>query len=59
MEKGKWSVTPHAPVQVPPKLIVTDGDHGVVFLFYSFAVDSSDVKGSLRKVVQMLKERGL
>ena len=54
MEKGKWSVAPHAPVQIPPKLIVTDGNHGVVFLFCCASVgckrvvaqNSSNVQGT-------------
>ena len=58
MEKGKWSTCPDMPVQKPPQLIVTDDDHGVVLLIYSFGIDQSDVEGSLRKVAKMLEDRG-
>jgi hypothetical protein len=59
MREGRWSVCADAPRADAPKLIVINNDSNTVFISYSMGVDDVDVEGSLKKIVAVLKERGL
>ena len=59
MRGGRWSVCTDAPRTDAPKVIVVNNDSSTVMLCYSIAIDAQDIAGSMQRITDLLKERGV
>ena len=59
MQDGRWSVCGDAPRNDAPKIIVINNDADTVFLSYTIGIDYADVEGTMKKIVDVLRKRGI
>lgn len=58
MRGGRWSVCNDVPRKDAPRTIVINNDSSTVHLLYSKSIDSKDIEGSLRSIIEYLRARG-